>query len=140
METAEATRPGTRDWVTRPLPEIVLPAQFFARAGGALQPEKRLMLAVLESAVWLVLVGGRRRSRCGAAAEAEQWLASDATDWPFSFVNVCDVLGLDPGYVRAGVVRRATVTRARGGRAPGSGHFPFRRVAATRHQVKAALG
>jgi len=40
------------------------------------------------------------------ATEAEQWLFSDDTQWPFSFVNICVVLGLDPTYLRRQLKRR----------------------------------
>jgi hypothetical protein len=37
------------------------------------------------------------------AHEAEQWLFADDIRWPFSFVNICTVLGLDPSYMRRGL-------------------------------------
>lgn len=40
------------------------------------------------------------------ATEAEQWLFSDDTQWPFSLVNICVVLGLDPTYLRRQLKRR----------------------------------
>jgi hypothetical protein len=40
------------------------------------------------------------------AKEAEQWLFSNDTQWPFSFVNICVVLGLDPDYLRWQLKRR----------------------------------
>jgi hypothetical protein len=40
------------------------------------------------------------------AKEAEQWLFSNDTQWPFSFVNICAVLGLDPAYLRLRLNRR----------------------------------
>lgn len=40
------------------------------------------------------------------AKEAEQWLFSDDTQWPFSCVNICTVLGLDPAYLRRQLKRR----------------------------------
>ena len=36
-------------------------------------------------------------------AEAEAWFASDEADGPFTFVTVCDSLGLDPSYIRRGL-------------------------------------
>lgn len=32
--------------------------------------------------------------------EVDDWFGSDTRDWPFSFVNVCRALGLDPSDVR----------------------------------------
>jgi hypothetical protein len=34
------------------------------------------------------------------AREAERWFFSDASRWLFSFVSVCDALGLEPEYIR----------------------------------------
>ncbi len=31
--------------------------------------------------------------------EAKQWFLSDQPDWPFSFVNLCETLGLEPQAV-----------------------------------------
>jgi hypothetical protein len=118
-------------------PTTVLPSQFFGPRDAVLQPEKRLMLAVLENAVWLLLHdppghdGKDRRS----VAEAAEWVAADATDWPFTFVNVCDALGLAPEWIRAGLRRRVgRAATARPGPSP-TPHFPFRRLAATRQRV-----
>ena len=72
----------------------------------AQQPERRLMLAVLESAIadWLV-----RRDRQVAARHARPvavhedlagWFASEDRRWPYSFENICAALGLDAGSIR----------------------------------------
>jgi hypothetical protein len=88
-------------------PESVLPCQLRDRLFGtaALQPEKRLQLAVLQNALAtfhrLVGLQGRRHSRL--FAEVEQWFASDEARDPFTFVTICATLNLDPGYVRAGL-------------------------------------
>jgi hypothetical protein len=37
------------------------------------------------------------------AREAEEWFASDDSQWPFAFVNVCKILGLNPSYIRQGI-------------------------------------
>jgi hypothetical protein len=36
-------------------------------------------------------------------ANIDAWFASDDTDYPFAFVSICDVLGLDVAYVRSGL-------------------------------------
>ena len=33
-------------------------------------------------------------------ADAESWLRANDTDWPYSFINVCEVLGLSSEFVR----------------------------------------
>jgi hypothetical protein len=35
--------------------------------------------------------------------EAEEWIMNSANDWIFCFNNVCELLGLDPEYVRSGL-------------------------------------
>src|SRR5262245_55754944 len=112
------------------VPEAVLPSQLDAGPHVGMQPEKRLMLAVLDNAVLLVLHGGTARDERTRrhAAEASRWLASDAGHWPFAFVNVCQVLGLDPSWVRAGVCRQA--------KAPAASHRP--RAGSSRSAVPSA--
>jgi hypothetical protein len=120
-------------------PETILPSQYFdhVQLDASLQPEKRLMLAVLEDAVGTfqkcVTAPGRRGQRL--FAEAEEWFASDATDWPFGFQNVCQALGLEPSYIRAGLWRWRDAQR---GPTPVSAkvvRFPFRRVNGRRHSI-----
>ena len=35
--------------------------------------------------------------------DVNEWFSSDDRQWFFSFVNVCDVLGLEPTYIRTGL-------------------------------------
>jgi hypothetical protein len=90
---------------TRLEPNIVLPSQFFAHATPT--PERLLLLAVLEEAIGTyqryVIASDRR----GLAlfAEVEAWLASEDTDWMFSYVAICDELGVDAIYLRLGLRR-----------------------------------
>jgi len=83
--------------------DVVLPAQFFsAIADPRSEPERRLMVAVLEEAISAVLSGAAANGeeRRAAALEAERWFASDSRSWPFAFCTVCDILGLDIDSVR----------------------------------------
>jgi hypothetical protein len=80
---------------------------------AAWQPEKRLMLAVLQDAVVTLLDncvrrGGRARRLC---AETVAWFIADDEEWPFSFVNICDAAKLDASRVRAWVGRRVAEAR-----------------------------
>jgi hypothetical protein len=69
----------------------------------ALDPEKRLMLAILEDAVkcFQAWAGGPSES----CVTAEAWILRDDPEWPFSFDNVCEFLEIDPYYLRSGLVR-----------------------------------
>lgn len=119
-------------------PDSVLPAQMLSRleAEPSLQPEKRLMLAVLEEAVAVfqkhVLATRRRGKRL--FAEAEQWFASRDREWPFSFENICVALDIEPDYLRRGLHAWKVRERARG-QSSSVIRFPFRRVNGRRHSV-----
>jgi hypothetical protein len=69
----------------------------------ALQPEARLLLAVLEDAVRVWRQCGRLQGRRAARLRAElgAWLLSDAADHPFAFASICEHLDIDPGHLRA---------------------------------------
>lgn len=62
---------------------------------GQLTGTKALMLAVLEDGIRSYLGGSRV-----VASEAEFWIHSHRRHSPFSFVVVCEMLGLDPDAVR----------------------------------------
>lgn len=88
-------------------PDMVLPEQFYAPSDSAskMRGEVALMYAVLDDALGCfqksMATAGRRAQRL--AQEAEEWFFSDDVCWPFSFVNICAVLGLDPAYIRLGL-------------------------------------
>jgi hypothetical protein len=94
-----------------------------------IEPEKNLMLALLEDAVrcyrayaFSTSVSSQRLYR-----DAENWLWDNDGHWLFSFRNVCEGLGLEPYCVRKGLLRwkqtqtrtgprvkpRASITRSR---------------------------
>ncbi len=62
---------------------------------GQFSGTKALMLAVLEDGIRVFLGGSRI-----LAQEAECWIHSRRRHSPFSFVVVCETLGLDPDAVR----------------------------------------
>lgn len=73
---------------------------------GNFLPEKRLMLAVFQDAIQTLRSSPRtykrswEKKREDPRADAEDWIASEDTDWIFSFVSVCENLGLEPAAVR----------------------------------------
>jgi hypothetical protein len=120
-------------------PEVVLPSQFYGKGGldASLQPEKRLMLAVMEDAVgtFQKYVWARDRASQRLLAEVEDWFASDDVDWPYSFVNICHSLGLEVGFLRGGLRRwkqDQLDARVDGVKVV---RFPFRRVNGSRHAI-----
>jgi hypothetical protein len=70
-----------------------------------LEPEKQLMLAVLEDAIACFQKYVYARDRQGKVLfhEAEYWIQDTNSDWTFSFANVCETLGFDPDYLRQGL-------------------------------------
>jgi hypothetical protein len=72
-----------------------------------LEPEKKLMLAVLEDAIACFQKYAFTRDRKGKMLfqEAEFWVQNTNSDWPFSFANVCETLVLDPDYLRQGLAK-----------------------------------
>ena len=90
-------------------PALVLPDQFFAEFAKrpGIDSERRLMLAVLEDAVhcYQRYALARDPRGCFEFDEAKRWIESSDREWPFSFENICDVLGLDCAYIREGLRR-----------------------------------
>lgn len=60
------------------------------------------MSAVLEDAFLCILknVGARERRRRRQLQDASVWFCSDSREWPFAFLPLCDMLGLDAAAVR----------------------------------------
>ena len=86
---------------------VVRPEQFYDSPLDAHKKrgEVALMCAVLDDALNCFqrqfVVHGQRVRRL--AREAEEWTFSDDDRWPFSFVNICRHVGLDPAYIRRGL-------------------------------------
>ena len=75
-----------------------------------MEPEKRLMLAVLSDAI----EGFRRyvQSRNKKDEETLKWILEKNTNWFFSFEGICEVLGFDVDYLRSGLLKWGQVARA----------------------------
>lgn len=80
---------------------------------------KALMLAVLEDGVRSYLGGSRLLTQ-----EAECWIRSPQRRSPFSFVVVCETLGLDPTAVRTTLEQMKTQ------------NIPRRALPRSRHNVR----
>lgn len=90
-------------------PDTLLPDQYFEtfRRKFQLEPEKKLMLAILEDAVACFQKYIFARDGKGKALfqEAEEWVEGSTADGIFSFDSVCEMLAFDPTYLRQGLVR-----------------------------------
>ena len=88
-------------------PDIVLPAQFFAtlRRRSIQDPERRLVIAILEDAVdcFQKHLWARQHKARQLFEDAEAWILSEDREWPFSFENICELLDLNPEYLRRGL-------------------------------------
>ena len=98
-------------------PDTLLAAHYFELLRTKnLEPEKKLMLAVLEDAVacFLRYVTARDSRRKAIFQEVEKWIRKEDIDWLFSFENVCEALDLNPNYVRRGLFswKHQELTRA----------------------------
>jgi hypothetical protein len=90
-------------------PDTLLSEEFFGnyRRRIPLEPEKALLLAVLEDGVRsfqdnIFAESGKKRALLD---EAREWLFTDGVEHVFSFNSVCSSLGLNPGYIRRGLKR-----------------------------------
>ena len=90
-------------------PDTLLPAQYFAafaREGGLVR-ERRLMLAVLSDAVECYQKYALARDPRGRLLfeDSSEWIESEEREWPFSYENICEVLSLNPEYIRHGLLK-----------------------------------
>lgn len=65
--------------------------------------EQLLMAAALEDAITSIQSFPRNRTARQEQAQDWAWVLSEDTMWPFSFVNICEALGLNAEWVRAGL-------------------------------------
>ena len=86
----------------------MLPTQYASLPGARLaEPHKRLMAAVLQAVIDDCRGDSAPRRSAGKAAlearsvcKATAYVASTDRAWPYSFENLCEALGLDPGGLR----------------------------------------
>lgn len=90
-------------------PDTLVAAQYFdnMRKNTLFEPEKRLTWAILEDAIHTFQdnVSSPHRRGKRLLMETEEWITQTGRDWIFSFENVCETLGLNPAYVRQGLLR-----------------------------------
>jgi hypothetical protein len=101
-------------------PDVLVASQHLATTKSRTyrEPEKKLMLAVLEDALFCFqngLISRDNRKKRGLSSEAEEWIMEESGDWLFSFNEICELLGLGPQYLRKQLVRwKAELLRRRG--------------------------
>ncbi len=90
-------------------PDTLLPDQFLDtfRRKLHLEPEKKLMLAILEDAVACFQKYLTARDSKGKAQfrDTDEWIFRGGDSGVFSFDLVCETLGLEPNYLRRGLAQ-----------------------------------
>ena len=98
-------------------PDTLLSAQYFdtLRRKALLEPERRLVLAILDDAIacYRDNMFSRSAKKKRLFDEAEEWIVTPQADWIFSFDHVCEALGLNPEYIRRGLLRWKEKHRAK---------------------------
>jgi hypothetical protein len=88
-------------------PDTLLPEQYLDtfRRKLHLEPEKKLMLAILEDAIacFQKYAGARDSKSRDLFSEAEEWIQQSGGEGVFTFDMVCEALGLNPDYLRKGL-------------------------------------
>jgi hypothetical protein len=100
----DSNKVASEDDLQSPLPDVILPSQFFELVGGAqtFSSEQRLLLAVLIDAINVLMdsrVSPNRRKR-NSFNEASSWVFADGITSPLSFDHVCDALSVDAKSLR----------------------------------------
>ena len=91
--------------------DATLPAQYWhavARKDN-LAPEKKLLLAVLEEAIWTYRKNIATRGPL--LHEVEEWLCAEDGKPPFSFQAICEVLELNSERLRREIMRSQSEKR-----------------------------
>jgi len=88
-------------------PDTLLPIQYFEamRKKHLLEGEKRLILSVLEDAIecFMKCIDSPNNKGQRLFRDADEWISLEDTLWVFSFDNVCDMLDINPQYMRRGL-------------------------------------
>jgi hypothetical protein len=90
-------------------PDVLLPGQFFSffRKEAGFDRERRLMLAVLEDAIDCFQKYAHTNDLRGRQLflESYEWIMSGDKRWLFSFENICQIVDMNPDYIRQGLNR-----------------------------------
>jgi hypothetical protein len=90
-------------------PDILISSQYQAtyRRRFHLEPERLLMLAILEDAIVCFQdnLGATCKRKKVLHLDAEEWILNHDKSYFLSFENVCEALSFDPVYLRQGLMR-----------------------------------
>ncbi len=89
-------------------PDVVLPSQFLIPDETGIEGgERKLMAAILSDGIEAYIaqnISGIANSR-RIRVDASEWVETKDYSYVFSFDNVCECLGIDPEYLRMGLMR-----------------------------------
>lgn len=107
--------------------DAILASQFHVQGSALPAPERSLVVAVFEDAVRCLLNHCCATDRTERALynDARRWILSCEPDGLYAFANVCDLLGLEPDYMRRQLLARCKERRTNGTRVP-TAHFAHR--------------
>ena len=86
--------------------DVLLTTKYLSdRVGKTLVPEKRLLLAILEDALYCFQdhCSAQHGKRKQLYEDVQRWFFDANDDRVFSFNNICSALGFDPGYILKGL-------------------------------------
>jgi hypothetical protein len=88
-------------------PDVLLGSQYLdrVRRSAEFEPERRLMVAVLEQGVrdYLAPRAPRDAADVELYREVEAWVDDREATWFYSFQRICEMLGIDADYLRRGL-------------------------------------
>jgi len=87
------------------LPTVIVDQAYDNSKGYASGPERELMSALLFDGVQAYMTCQSKHE--DRYKEAVNWVHTKCKDYVFSFENVCEALGLDPEYLRYGLLNAA---------------------------------
>jgi hypothetical protein len=89
-------------------PDILVNPQFYRanRRANPPEPERALLFAVLSEAIetFQKCAFSQSPKRQALFREAEAWIWDERSDYLMSFKNICHLMGLDPTFLRRGLV------------------------------------
>jgi hypothetical protein len=90
-------------------PDVLTSHQYFKvfREKSHFMPEEKLMFAVLTDAIecFQKYLGASSRRYRNVFGEAETWINNRESTSPFSFEQICEILNINPNYLRLGLMQ-----------------------------------
>lgn len=119
-------------------PDVLVDRQFFYtyRMKRPSEPERALLFAVLSDAIETFRKFAFSKSARGQRLfrQAKEWLWDKEADYFFSCENICELMGLDPCYLRRGLLRWAEKNKELVWEG-GANKRPFAKISRTRHRT-----